>query len=231
MSHALDLNATWPPAATASAGGFLIRQGLGGGRRVSSALLQSLDWSVQEAEAAMTGWGQSPCFQIWPEHAALDTELAGKGYAVGDPAILVEAPVRSLALDRCDERTIFCAGPLMALEEIWRDAGSRPAELRIMDRVQLPKIWIMGRAGDRPEGAAFVAVSGSTAMLHALEVRASARRHGLGARITRAAASWAAAQGADTLALAVRASNEPAIALYSGLGFVEIGRYHYRERA
>jgi ribosomal protein S18 acetylase RimI-like enzyme len=43
-----------------------------------------------------------------------------------------------------------------------------------------------------------------------------------------AAARFAAAHGADTLALAVAEANAPARALYRRLGMTEAGGYHYR---
>ena len=65
-------------------------------------------------------------------------------------------------------------------------------------------------------------------MLSALQVAPFARRRGLAGRLVRAAAAWAAAAGAPTLALAVKVENAPARALYAGLGMVEAGAYHYR---
>ena len=65
-------------------------------------------------------------------------------------------------------------------------------------------------------------------MLHALEVAPFARRHGLGAAMTGAAAAWAAAEGAATLAVAVTRANAPARALYARLGLAEAAAYHYR---
>ncbi|HRO11657.1 GNAT family N-acetyltransferase, partial [Amaricoccus sp.] len=79
-----------------------------------------------------------------------------------------------------------------------------------------------------PAGAAFVALAGPVAMMHALEVSPAARRRGLGARMTHAAADWARRQGAGTFALAVTRANTPARTLYAGLGMAEAGAYHYR---
>jgi ribosomal protein S18 acetylase RimI-like enzyme len=95
-------------------------------------------------------------------------------------------------------------------------------------RAAEPRSFLLGRLDDRPAGCAFVAVHGDVAMLHAVEVAPLARRNGLGARMTRAAAVWAQARGAATLALAVTRANAPALALYRGLGMAEAGAYHYR---
>jgi N-acetylglutamate synthase len=229
VSLALHLQATWPPAENRSEAGFLLRRGMGAGRRVSSALLTGPQHSVEHARTVMESWGQCPCFQVWTGQEPLDVELAGIGYEIRDPVIVLQAPTRALAAARCDERTVFCEAPLACMEEIWREAGHSQPVLAIMDRVAVPKTWILGRLGDRPEGAAFVARSGGIGILHALEVRSSARRQGLARLMTQAAGCWAAAHGAESLALAVRASNAPALTLYTSLGMAEASRYHYRE--
>lgn len=225
------LSATWPPLETAEAGGFLLRRGAGGGRRVSSALLRSPDWSPAEAERVMAAWGEPPCFQLWPGEDVLDAALAARGYAACDPTLILEAPADLVAPARSDERTIFCAAPLACMEEIWRAGGIGPARLAVMARAKAPKTFILGRLGDRPEGCAFVALAGQAAFLHALEVHAPARRHGLARQMTHAAAAWAASAGATRLLLAVKDTNVAALALNRGLGFTEVSRYHYRERA
>ena len=97
-----------------------------------------------------------------------------------------------------------------------------------MDRAAAPKVWLFARDGDRPAGCAFVGASGHSAMIHALAIKPASRRRGLGARMTRAAAAWAAAQGASRLTLAVDRANAPAMALYAAIGMLEVGGYHYR---
>jgi N-acetylglutamate synthase len=98
----------------------------------------------------------------------------------------------------------------------------------VTQRAPEPRRWLLGRLADRPAGCAFVACHGPVAMLHALQVAPDRRRRGLGGRLTRAAAAWAAEQGAGTLALAVEAANAPALALYSRVGMRRAGGYHYR---
>ena len=105
--------------------------------------------------------------------------------------------------------------------------GIGPARQAIMDRVQLPKAAILGRAEDRAAGVAFVAVSNGIAVLHALEVLPVMRRKGSAGWMLREAAFWAAAQGAEQMLLAVTAGNSAALALYRGLGFTDIGGYSY----
>jgi predicted GNAT family acetyltransferase len=98
----------------------------------------------------------------------------------------------------------------------------------VMDRVQVAKTAILGRSGDRASGAAFVALHGQTAMLHALEVNAGQRRQGSAQNILAAAAQWTTAQGGSTLSLVVTAANAGARALYEKVGMTAVGQYHYR---
>lgn len=220
--------ATWPPAETRVDAGWTLRRGEGGGSRVSAATRVACGADPAAAEAAMRAWGQAPIFQIRPGDDDLDAALEARGYRRRDPSLILAAPTTTLAASAPDERAIPCAVALACMEEIWAEGGIGPARLAVMRRAPDPKLWLLGRAGDRPVGAGFVALADGIAMLHALEVLAPARGQGVGAAMTRAAAAWAQRAGAGTFALAVTEANAPARALYARLGLAEAGRYHYR---
>lgn len=220
------LAATWPPAETRTLGPWTLRRGAGGGNRVSAATLDGPLDDPAPAEMAMRELGQPPLFMIRPGQEALDAVLAARGYVAADATLLMRARVGDLAADAAG--AILCDRPLARMAEIWAAGGIGPGRLAVMARAPAPKVWLMGRLGDRPAGCGFVAVHDGVAMLHALEVVPGFRRQGLGARMTAAAAAWAAAGGADTLALAVTRANTAARALYAGLGLAEAGGYHYR---
>jgi GNAT superfamily N-acetyltransferase len=97
-----------------------------------------------------------------------------------------------------------------------------------MHRAPAPRAALLGRSGDRPAGAAFVAVHDQTAILHALVVPEPMRRAGVGGTLLRHAAVWAGENGALALAVAVTEANDPARALYASLGMKAVGQYHYR---
>ena len=97
-----------------------------------------------------------------------------------------------------------------------------------MDRAPLPKCALLGRITDRAAGSGFVAVVGGIGFVHALYVLPEFRGLGLARQMMRRAAIWAGAQGATQVALAVTRANAPAMALYTGMGMVEAGAYHYR---
>lgn len=225
------LTATWPAAELHGMGPWTLRRGAGGGNRTSAATLDgeadAPDGLPAEAEAAMRGWGQRPLVMVRPGEDGLDAALEGRGWGAHDATRLLAAPVEALAAPG-DLVAIPSELPLAAMESIWAGGGIGPGRLAVMARAPGARTYILGRLGDRPAGAAFVAVEGSVAMLHALEVAGFARRRGLAVRMTRAAADWAQAAGAKTLALAVTRANTGAQALYEGLGMTEAGAYHYR---
>ncbi|TPE52721.1 GNAT family N-acetyltransferase [Amaricoccus solimangrovi] len=227
MDYFATLSATWP-GLTERRDGWTLRRATGAGNRVSAATREAPDAGPRAAEAAMRAMGQSPLFMIRPGEDDLDAALAAMGYAVEDPSALLGASAAELRAEGVERGVIRCDAPLARMAEIWAEDGIGPARLAVMERVTGPKLYLLARDGDRPCGAAFVAAAGGAAMIHALTIAPFARRKGLGARVTRAAAAWALGAGADTLALAVRDDNAPARALYRGLGFAEVARYHYR---
>ncbi len=224
---AAALGATWPPAEAVRLGSWTLRRGAGGGNRTTAATLDGPPESIDLAAAAMRAWGQRPLFMIRAADAALDADLAERGYAVKDPTLLLAAPVTALA-DGATDGAIPVSAPLACMAEIWTTGGIGPARLAVMARAPEPRLYLLGRHEDRPSGCAFAAIHRGIAMVHALEIAPFARRQGVAARLMRAAAAWAAGHHAAILGVAVTRANAPARALYAGLGMTPAGAYHYR---
>jgi len=222
------LAATWPAAETRRLGPWTLRRGEGAGNRVSAATLEAELDALEEAEAAMRAWGQPPLAMVRPGEDAIDAALAARGYARADATLILAAPAAALGSGATPEQAIDCEGPLACLAAIWDAGGIGPARRAVMARATGPKAWLLGRIGERPAAAGFVALHDGVAMLHALEVARDARRRGVGGLLTAAAAAWALDRGAATLALAVTEANAPARGLYARLGLGEVARYHYR---
>lgn len=226
------MEATWPPAARRQVGPVLLRQGLGGGKRVSAATVQGAasPADLDAAEDAMRDWGQTPLFQVLPGQDALDGDLAARGYARIDPVLGYAAPVADL-IRPLPRLAAFPHWPPMEIARtLWSESGIGPARLAVMERVAGPKTVILARSADRPAGVAFVALQDGVAMLHALDIRPALRRQGAAAQVIAAAADWAAQQGAAELALVVTETNDAARALYQKLSMQPVAGYHYRER-
>ncbi len=227
------LATTWPAAEVMRVGPWVVRRGLGGGKRVSAASAVG-PWRVDDiaiAEAAMAALGQPHLFVLSAADAGLDAALAAREYALVDPVTTYAAGAADLAAEPPSSLSCFAHWPgLRVTETIWDEAGIGPARRAMMARAAGAKAVLLGRTGDRAAGVAFVAVAGSIAVVHAVEVLADLRRLGVARNLMRGAAVWARDHGADTLALAVTDANLPARALYASLGMEAVGHYHYRVR-
>jgi ribosomal protein S18 acetylase RimI-like enzyme len=220
------MEATWPPARSWREGPFVLRDGMGGGKRVSAASAAG-DWTDADLAALEAGMAQ-PLVMVGAEDQRLDAALAARGWQVVDPVVAYAVAVAALVADLPPLVAFPHWPPLQIARTIWDEAGIGPARLQVMDRVTSAKTALLARLGDRPAGVAFAACHGSDVMLHALEVRPAFRRQGVGEVLLRAAANWAAAEGADRLLLVVTARNMAARALYARLGMQVVGQYHYR---
>lgn len=228
------LEATWPPAATHACGPFTLREGRGGGKRVSAATLDGAGFEIEDlaaAEAGMAALGQGALFLIRANDAALDAALAARGYGIVDPVVACAGRVEDVAGPGPEHMSAFAIWPRLKIaEDIWAASGIGPGRLAVMDRVQGPKTSILSRRNERAAGAAFVALAGDVAMVHALEVLPALRRQGSAVNMVRAAAVWAQDNGAKTLACVVTVANVGARALYASLNMQNVGYYHYRAK-
>lgn len=225
------MEATWPPAAARRLGAWTIREGRGGGKRVSAATAEAAvgPEDIDTAEAAMRALGQSPLFLIREGESGLDAALADRSYDLIDPVVFYATPIAPLAAEPLPPVTAFAVWePLAIMEELWAAGGIGPGRLEVMARVPGPRTGLFGRSRACPAGVGFVALEGRIAMVHALEVAPAFRREGVGRNLMHLAARWGAAEGADHLALAVTRENAAANRLYSSLGMGAVGGYHYR---
>jgi GNAT superfamily N-acetyltransferase len=226
----LDLmTQSWPPEAIHRIGPWALRQGPGGGHRVTCALAEGPVAAADLAPLvqAAAGLGQPGLVMVRQGEDALDAMLARAGWAMGEEVVLYRAP--AAGFEAPPGMAAFALWPPLAIQRlIWAEDGIGRERLAIMDRAEGPKAALLGRTGDRPAGTAFVAVAGGVAFLHALTVVPGLRRQGTARAMVQAAGAWAAAQGAAWLALAVTHGNAPARALYASLGMEGVGHYHYR---
>lgn len=223
--------ATWPPADRTPAGPWMLRNGAGGGKRVSAATAEG-EWGTDDvaaAEAAMRLLGQDALFMIREGDDALDAALAARGYEIIDPVNLWLCPIDLLTDVAVPRVTAFAIWePLAIMRDIWEAGGIGPARLAVMDRSEVPKTGIFGRISDKPAGTGYCAISQGIAMVHALEIAKAHRRKGMGVWLMRQAAHWAKANGADWMSVICTRVNGGANGLYASLGMQVVGQYHYR---
>ncbi len=221
---------TWPCAQRQNVGPWIIRDGAGGGKRVSAATSTRGDFGdIGQAEAAMAALGQPHLFMIRKGDDALDAELAARGYGVVDPVTLYTCPIATVASRPAPPMSAFTIWPPLAImADLWADGGIDEHRLAVMHRAVTPKTSILARIKDRAAGSAFIAIHRRIAMIHAIEVAPSLRRNGTGNNIMRVAAQWAQNQGARYFSLVVTDANVAANALYCKAGLSVVGHYHYR---
>ena len=152
-----------------------------------------------------------------------------RGYALIDEVVLYNAPIDLLTDLPIPPVTCFHIWePLAIMVEIWASGGVGPERLDVMGRAQTKTGFL--RAGMRNLQAwLLLRLMESVAMVHAVEVLEHQRKQGVAEWMMRAAAIWAAKQGATQIAVLCVTANKPANALYTKLGFTRAGTYHYRQ--
>lgn len=227
------MDKTWPPHAQHAEGPWIVREGREGGNRVSSAsLVGDVEIGIAQihlAEAVQARLGQPSLFRLLPGEERLDAALEERGYRIAEPVYMRAGPSEALSAVPPDHLTAFPLWPPLAVTAIvWAEGGIGPERRAIMDNAPGPKTVVLGRTDDRAAGAVFVAISGDTAMVHALHVTTAMRRKGLALNLMRGVGRWALDNGARNVALAVTRANVAANSLYETLGMNVVGSYHYR---
>ncbi len=223
---------TWPSAERFEEGKWTIRDGAGGGKRVSAATVNGAveGADIAQAEAAMAKLGQPPLFMIREGEDALDQLLASQGYEIIDSVILYTLPIEKLTDIPIPRVTAFSIWePLAIMREIWVQGGIGRARLDVMERAHT-KTAILSRWNEKPAGVAFAGIHDGVCMVHAVEVLPHQRRMGVAQWMMRKAAFWGQEMGAHTISVLCVEHNTAANALYQALGFTAQGRYHYRHR-
>lgn len=231
IARLLDVSEhTWPPAHRWEQDGFVLRDGQGGGQRVSSATAAGpvTDDQINAAAAAMESMGQRAIFQLREGEEALDARLEALGYVVKDPTIGYVLPIEELTDKPIPRVTAFTLWePLAIMKEIWASDGIGPERLAVMERAA-HKTAVLSRWNEQPAGAAFVGLHENIVMVHAVVVRPHQRRQRVADWMMRRAAYWGQAHHATHIAVLCVAENAAANALYRALGFTPVGGYHYR---
>lgn len=232
---------TVPAARIGFDGGFVLRAHAGGTGRANAASSldpspdADLDARIARIEAAYAALGMPPRFRATPlDPPGLADRLAARGYVEKDETVILLAPVAGIAAPDLAAK----ADP--APDEDWMAVTATaehqtPARRREKEAtpglLMVPGAWITLREAGLPAAVISVAVAGTLAGFFDLAVRPDHRRKGLAARAVRAAADWAAGQGASWLFCQVATANGASLALNTGLGMTEAYRYRYFLRA
>lgn len=236
--ESLTLNA-WPALDQLAHDGWLLRYGEGyTGRANSVTVLQpgraALGEKIAACEAAYAELGAPCLFRLTPlSDETLDAELAARGYDREKETVVMSCA----ALEPADE------DPRISLNErphgawldtharaLGLDAARRRLHARILERIALPRAFVLCRIEEEGVCTALSVLDRDAAMLLDVATEPRFRGQGFGHRTVRAALGWAYDQGARTAHLQVQADNAAALTFWTGLGFAEIYRYHYRRQ-
>ncbi|MEM7241127.1 MAG: GNAT family N-acetyltransferase [Pseudomonadota bacterium] len=215
------IDQTWPAASYYQEQGWVFREGRGGGKRVSAASALDPEASVEFALGQFKRLKERPLFMLRKEDQGIDDKLDALGFAIVEPVDVMSSPLTMIDMDL----DIYAHNtPTQSAQEIWAEGGIGDPRLAVMARADCAKSYLQ----IEDKAVAFVAVWRKIAMVHALEVRKSARRQGLGKKLMQLAMGWAAKEGAAELAILTVKANTPAQQLYRGMGFKDVAHYHYR---
>lgn len=212
---------TWPSVSNQLQNGWLIKNGGGGGKRVSATIRVNPNAKIEIAESLMESINQNKLFMIRKGDENLDYELHKLGYKLIDPSILLGSPIERLDKTFDGE---FHVAPNEKMKALWINAGINEKRLNVMNRAKVLKSYV----SIDNTAVAFVAIYSSIAMVHALEVAKVKQRQGFGKKIMQQIAGWAATNGANYLTVITVHNNLPAKSLYQHLRMTKLGNYHYR---
>ena len=222
---------TWPAYNTRTNGSWTLREGRGGGKRVSATTLDGFRElpNLKDAEQGMQALSQTPIFMIREGEGDLDYLLATEGYEITGPSNIYMAPIEEFAKKEPPRLSVFDIWePLQIQNDIWSNAGIGASRTAVMHRVKGPKTSFFLRWKNNPAGTAFIGIHNNIAMVHAMEILPQHRRKSVATLAMYQAAIWAKSFGAHTLSVICTKENLGANALYASLHMQLVGGYHYR---
>ena len=226
-----------PAQRVAFDGSFVVRAFLGGTGRANAASSLSpeadpeLSARIARIESRYEALKLPVRFRSTPlDPPGMAEALTARRYVSKDETIIFLAKVQGVA--RSDDAVRVLAAP----DEDWmavtataeHQVPARRAEKeRAVSMMMAPAAWLVLYEDGKPVACISVVADGPLAGFFDLAVVPEARRQGLGSRMTRAAAQWAAAQGAEWLWAQVASANWASRAAQNSLGMREAYRYVY----
>ena len=221
----------WPPLNKKNIGPWVIREGEGGGNRVSSTTAN--DFFRKEdifiAENHMQLLNQKNIFQILGKDLELDNILDRLGYSLVDKTVVYGSKIAKMSSPCVPPMTAFNIWPpLRIMKDIWEIGGTTDSRISVMERCKVRKTAILGRIENKAAGCAFISEYKGIAILQALFVLPSYRRKGLARFLISESVKWVSYAESAYLALMTDKYNKEARGLYDSLGMKIIDKYHYR---
>lgn len=233
-----SLNA-WPPLQQMVYDGWLLRFADGYTRRANSVNSlysgeMALDEKLARCERIYRDQGLPTIFKITPlvQPVDLDIQLEKRGYQRQASTSVQSLVLDTLPAHNRDETRIDAQPSPEWIDAFVQFSATPTAAIEllrgILANITVPCCFMTLYAGGQSVACGLSVLEGPRAGLFDIVTAASARGQGFGTRILLALLAWARQNGAQTAYLQVMQKNEPALRLYSKLGFQEIYEYWYR---
>jgi GNAT superfamily N-acetyltransferase len=223
-----------PPSETVDVNGWTVILGRGTVNRLNAAVTngyrpRDLMKHVEATERRIVARKRQLRFRLTELDQTVDSLLDARGYVRTDDVIIMTTPLGSLRFGEPTAHLVPAVTPgFLDRYQAW--AG--------YDEVRRDEI---GESLAKLSASHVVAIADHAVAVGVMEddllglfdvaVEPAARRQGLGRRISLDVLSWGRTLGASVGYLQVHSQNEPALALYSDMGFSEAYRYWYRVRS
>ena len=233
----------WPALEAIDVDGWVWRASGGGARRANSVLPltfhgRDVDAAVTRIEALYAARGLDSYVQVSSIAAPddLDAILAGRGYTLEDPVLLLAKRADAAIADAASPAAVVVtAVPTTDWLSIYlptlEGEARRNAAPATLARVPGRRAFLTSYHGGRASASALCVVSpDGVAVVECVASDQTRRRTGAGSAVMAALETWAIRNGAENIALQVVEANTPARALYAKRGYRRAGAYHYRRR-
>ncbi len=228
----------WPCEAETVIDGWLVRFSGGPTRRTNSVNplrgpRVEVDDIIPLARALYAGLGQPLLFRVPDIAPGLDTALDRLDFALPEAAtVTLHAMLADCPADASGEARV--AG----LDDAWLaararligwDAAAMAVYTEMLGQIAGPTAFASVTSEGRIVAVAYGALSQGLVVIESVVTDEAVRRRGFGRQVVAALLDWARGAGIGEACLQVLADNDPAIALYRGLGFTRpLYAYHYR---
>ncbi|HET8659927.1 MAG TPA: GNAT family N-acetyltransferase [Micromonosporaceae bacterium] len=218
--------AGWPAPETERLGAWLLRAASGWTARGNSALAAGdpglpLPAAIDAVVAWYAARGLAAAVTTpLPAASRLAAALDARGWRAAPPVLVQTAPVAALLPGEPPEVHLAPAPSDGWLAVVSERKGGLPAAARHI-LTAVPQVRFAHGYDDSGElcGVARGVVTDGWLGVSLMEVAPAARRRGVARQLLRALGGWARDVGAERAYLQVEEGNEPAVALYAGVGF------------
>lgn len=225
----------WPAFQTLVAGGWLLRFADGYTKRANSICAwrpeASIESVILHAAPLYVARNLPLIVRLSPLAGDLaDAALEARGLVRHDETIVMTAALEAASPDAglviAPEPTAAWLAGFAAANGV--SAARRAVHDRMLAMIPAPAAFASLQSEGRTIAWGVAVAERGMVGLFDIATLPAARRQGSARRLVRGLLNWAKAEAASTAYLQVVATNSPAIALYAGLGFAELYRYHYR---